>query len=131
MSISEQVYILSRIKVIHQLFHHLKKGFKVAITSPSSTTNVWELSGTIKMLKNLGLEVILGKSITEQKINIVFIAPDEIRAKEFNEFAGGGHLRIIASRGGYGTMRIIDLIDFEKIQQFQKFMLDIAISLLF
>lgn len=100
----------------------LTKGSKVAITSPSSTTNVWELSNTIKVFKNLGLEVILGKTVTEQKNSYRYLsAPDEVRANEFNEFVRREDISaIIASRGGYGSMRIIDNLDFEAIRQFPK-----------
>jgi muramoyltetrapeptide carboxypeptidase len=100
----------------------LTKGSKVAITSPSSTTNVWELSNTIKVLKALGLEVVLGKTITDQKNSYRYLsAPDEVRAAEFNEFVKREDISaIIASRGGYGSMRMIQSIDFEQIKKFPK-----------
>jgi muramoyltetrapeptide carboxypeptidase len=97
----------------------LTKGSKVAITSPSSTTNVWELSATIKVLKGLGLEVILGKTVTNQKNNFRYLAaPDKERADEFNAFVRDKEIKgIIASRGGYGTMRMIDFLDFDAIRE--------------
>ena len=96
----------------------LKIGSKVALTSPSSTTNSWELAKTIKLLKNMGLEVILGKTITEQKNKYRYLsADDETRAKEFNLFASDPSIdAVIASRGGYGAMRMIDSIDYDAIK---------------
>lgn len=100
----------------------LKPGSKIAITSPSSTTNIWELTKTIKVLKGMGLEVILGKTVTEQSNNNRYLsAPDPFRAEEFNSFAGREDIAaVLASRGGYGSMRMINLIDFESIKKYPK-----------
>jgi len=76
MSISEQVYIPFSNKGNTPIIPPpLKKGSKVAITSPSSTTNVWELSGTIKMLKNLEIGSDSRKINNRTKINIGIYRP--------------------------------------------------------
>jgi muramoyltetrapeptide carboxypeptidase len=103
----------------------LMLGSKVAIVSPSSITNTWELSRTLKYFKNLGLEVELGKTITKQTNKYGYLAaPDEERADEFNSFLQRDDIdAIIASRGGYGAIRIIDKIDFEVLKTKPKILL--------
>lgn len=103
----------------------LKSGSKVAIVSPSSVTNQWELSNSTKYFKSLGLNVEYGKIILNQKNKYGYLsAPDDERASEFNSFIAREDIdAIIASRGGYGIMRIIDKIDFETLKQKPKILL--------
>jgi muramoyltetrapeptide carboxypeptidase len=103
----------------------LKSGSKVAIVSPSSVTNQWELSKVSKYFKSLGLEIEYGKILLNQKNKYgYFSAPDDERADEFNSYINRDDIdAIIASRGGYGVMRIIDKIDFNMLSKKPKILL--------
>ncbi len=91
----------------------------IAITSPASPTSEWEIRSTMKALRNLGFKIELGKTI-KNKINAYkyFSAPDEERAEEFMHFIERDDVSIIlCGRGGYGSMRILNLLDYDKIRK--------------
>lgn len=95
----------------------LVPGSRIAFASPSSVTNLWEISKAVNAFKKVGLEVEIGRIIKDQNNKSRYLAaPDKDRAQEFMEFVEREDIdAIIASRGGYGSMRISDLLDFEKI----------------
>jgi muramoyltetrapeptide carboxypeptidase len=89
---------------------HLKKGDKIAIVCPAK-----KLPGTIApaiaILESWGLEVIIGKTVTAAYHQ--FAGDDELRAADLQGFLDDPEIKaIIAGRGGYGTIRIIDELDF-------------------
>jgi muramoyltetrapeptide carboxypeptidase len=97
----------------------LKTNDIIAIVSPSSPTNRWEVTKTVNFLKSLNLKVEIGKSITKQTNNYRYLAAsDEDRIEEFNYYINREDISaIIASRGGYGSMRIIEDINFDSISK--------------
>lgn len=95
----------------------LKKGDLVAITAPASPTSQWEMRHCLKALKRQGYKLEIGKTITDRKSRDRYLsAPDEMRAEEFMSFARRDDVRcILCGRGGYGVMRILDLLDYNEI----------------
>ena len=95
----------------------LKKGSKIAITAPASTTNMWEIQNCLRFCKANGLEVEIGDTIKKQNNNYqYFSAPDDVRLNEFNKFLNRDDIdAIICGRGGYGIMRILSKIDYNAI----------------
>jgi muramoyltetrapeptide carboxypeptidase len=89
---------------------YLKKGDKVAITCPAKKLPS-PMTDAIKLLQSWGLEVILGKTVDASYHQ--FAGDDELRTKDLQRFLDDDSIKaIFAARGGYGTMRIIDHIDF-------------------
>jgi muramoyltetrapeptide carboxypeptidase len=89
---------------------HLKKGDKVAITCPAKKLPA-PMTDAIKLLQSWGLEVVLGETVTASCHQ--FAGDDELRAKDMQRFIDDDSIKaIIAARGGYGTVRMIDLVDF-------------------
>jgi len=97
----------------------LKKGSKIAITAPSSPVNTLEITHTIKFFKNLGLEVIIGDTIAKQTNKFRYLsATDDERANELMKFINNSDIEaIIFGRGGYGSGRILRLLDFNIIKE--------------
>lgn len=90
----------------------LKKGDTVAITCPAKKTDS-DLNDSVKLLESWGLKVILGE--TTHTSYHQFAGTDEFRAQEFQQFVDDDSVKaIFAARGGYGTIRIIDRLDFSK-----------------
>ena len=120
-TLNPQVDVASQPQITQEISykfpHLLAPGSKVAFASPSSTTNQWEVSKATKVLKSLGLEVELGKIIKNQQNKTRYLADeDEARADEFMELAACTDIdAVIAGRGGYGAMRIVDKLDFDVI----------------
>lgn len=103
----------------------LKKGSKVAITAPASSTSLGEIAGGISFFKNIGCDVIVGDTIKNyNSSNRYFSAPDEVRANELMQFYQNENINcIIAARGGYGSLRILPLLDFETIRRNPKILI--------
>jgi muramoyltetrapeptide carboxypeptidase len=103
----------------------LKKGSKVGITAPASSTSMGEIAGGIRFFKNIGCEVIIGDTIKKyNSSNRYFSAPDEVRAEELMQFYEDESINcIIAARGGYGSLRILPMLDFEIIRKNPKILI--------
>jgi len=90
---------------------YLKPGDKIGIVSPARKIPREEVSTAIKMFNEWGLEVVEGDHLYDSYHQ--YAGNDEARAKDFQEMLNDKSIRaIICSRGGYGTVRIIDRIDF-------------------
>lgn len=96
----------------------LKEGSLVAIASPASPVNAWNLTNTVNLLKKNGYKVEIGRIAKNQdNKNRYLAASDEERAKEFMDFFERNDVdAIICARGGYGTMRILDKLDYNLIK---------------
>lgn len=93
----------------------LKKGDKIAVICPASYISV-DLTEAYEVLKNWGLEPIIYSSVTAQYHQ--FAGDDSLRAKDFQEALDNPEIKaIIAGRGGYGCVRIIDQIDFSSFEK--------------
>ncbi|MCX2573667.1 S66 peptidase family protein [Pedobacter sandarakinus] len=89
---------------------YLKKGDKIALVCPAKKLPK-PIDDAILVLESWGLEVVLGKSITASHHQ--FAGTDQLRADDIQQFLDDPSIRaIIAGRGGYGTIRIIDELDF-------------------
>jgi muramoyltetrapeptide carboxypeptidase len=89
---------------------YLKKGDKVAIVSPAKKLKQ-PIDDAIALLEGWGLEVIIGKSVYAEHHQ--FAGNDILRAQDIQSFLDNKEVKaIIAARGGYGTIRIIDELDF-------------------
>lgn len=90
----------------------LKKGDKVAIICPASYIKV-DLTKAYDILKEWGLEPVVYPSVTAQHFQ--FAGTDEVRTADFQHALDDPSIKaIIAGRGGYGCVRIIDNIDYSK-----------------
>jgi muramoyltetrapeptide carboxypeptidase len=87
----------------------LKKGDKIAITCPAKSLKT-PMTAAIKLLELWGLEVVLGETV--DAVFHQFSGTDELRAKDMQNFINDDAIKaIIAARGGYGCIRIVDDID--------------------
>jgi muramoyltetrapeptide carboxypeptidase len=88
----------------------LKKGDKIAITCPAKKLPK-PMDDAIALLQSWGLEVVLGETVGASYHQ--FAGDDELRASDLQRFIDDDGIKaIIAARGGYGTIRIIDQVDF-------------------
>ena len=97
---------------------YLKKGDKIAIVSPAKKLP-GKIDEGIKILESWGLEVVLGSSV--YAADNQFAGSDELRAGDLQQFLDSPEIKaIIAARGGYGTIRIIDELDFRNFSKHPK-----------
>ena len=92
----------------------LEKGDRIGIIAPASPIpNREKLERGIEVLESLGFRVELGKNVF--KSNLYLAGSDEERYSDLIEFVERDDIKaIIAARGGYGTLRLLPMLDFEK-----------------
>ncbi|NVO86353.1 S66 peptidase family protein [Hymenobacter terrestris] len=89
----------------------LRPGDLVAIVGTARKVSHAEMAAAVTILTGWGLRVTLGESIAAAHHQ--FAGPDELRARDFQQQLDNPEVRaIICARGGYGTTRIIDELDF-------------------
>jgi len=90
---------------------YLHKGDKIGIVASARKISKEEVLPAIELLKQWGLEVVQGKHLFNE--NNQFAGTDEERAHDLQTMLDDVTIKaIIIARGGYGTVRIIDKIDF-------------------
>jgi muramoyltetrapeptide carboxypeptidase len=98
----------------------LKKGDKIAITCPAKKLPS-PMTDAIRLLESWGLQVVLGETIDASFHQ--FAGDDQMRARDLQRFIDDDSIKaIIAARGGYGTMRMIDQVDFSRFAQNPKWL---------
>jgi len=101
---------------------HLKKGDTIAIVATARKNIDDNLKPAINLAKSWGLEVVIGKSIGLD--NHQLAGTDEERAADFQNMIDNPNIKAIwCVRGGYGTARMIDLVDFSKFEQDPKWII--------
>jgi muramoyltetrapeptide carboxypeptidase len=103
---------------------YLQQGDTIAIVAPAGILKNRE--GTIQKAKELaenwGLSVVLGKNVFNQ--NNHFAGTDAERAADFQEALDNKSIKAIwTARGGYGSVRILDLLDFTKFKEHPKWII--------
>jgi len=92
---------------------YLKKGDKIAITCPAKKLPA-PMTDAIKLLTSWGLDVVLGDTVNASFHQ--FAGDDDLRAADMQRFVDDDSIKaIIAARGGYGTIRMIDKVDFSRL----------------
>jgi len=93
----------------------LKYGDKVAITAPSSPVSDEKLEMSVESIKFLGLEPVVMPSCN--MAHGYLAGPDKQRADDINaSFADDTIKGIFCLRGGYGTTRLLPMLDFDMIK---------------
>lgn len=99
-----------------------KKGDTIGIVSPAGPIKREELEQGIKIVESLGLHVKLGKHVFDKYGYLA--GSDSDRAADLNDMFKDNEVKgIICARGGYGSGRIVELLDYEVIKQKPKVLL--------
>ena len=92
---------------------YLKKGATVAIVSSARKISRKDLQPALELLNKWQLKVIVGKTVDASQDQ--FAGSDAERANDFQNVLDDPSISAIwCARGGYGTVRIIDQLDFTK-----------------
>jgi len=91
----------------------LKQGDKIAVIAPAGKIDISDITGAIATLKNWGLRVCMGKHISNT--HSVFAGTDKERAEDLQSALDNDRIKaILCARGGYGTIRTLEHINWEK-----------------
>lgn len=89
----------------------LKPGDQIGIVSSAGMVTKDEIQFSIGYFTNAGYNVVIGKTIGST--NNYFAGTDSFRFEELQDFLDNPEIRaIVFARGGYGTIQIIDKLDF-------------------
>ena len=98
---------------------YLKPGDKIAIVAPARKVSPSEMEMAIDRFKKWGLQVVTALYLFGEKDQ--FSGTDEERTADFQMMLDDVEIRaIICARGGYGTVRMIDKLNFNAFQQHPK-----------
>lgn len=91
----------------------LKKGDTIGVVSTARKITTKELAPSVEFVKQWGLNVVLGKSIDAEENQ--YAGNDELRKSDFQDMLDNPDIDAIwCAKGGYGTVRIIDGLDFSE-----------------
>jgi muramoyltetrapeptide carboxypeptidase len=98
---------------------YLKSGDTVAIVAPARKVSPAETLPAIELLGSWGLKVITGKNLYGSRDQ--YSGTDEERLADLQQMLDDADVKaIFCARGGYGTLRIIDKIDFSAFEKAPK-----------
>jgi muramoyltetrapeptide carboxypeptidase len=103
---------------------YLKAGDTVAIVAPSGIllNKQSEVAQAENLLKSWGLNVVIGKNVFKQ--NGHFAGTDAERCEDFQKALDDPKIKAIwCARGGYGTVRILDKLDYTQFKKQPKWLL--------
>ena len=94
--------------------NNLKKGDKIALISTARKIDVEKLAYAKEVLNNWGLKVVEGKNLRAESNQ--FCGTDYQRSCDLQEAINDNSIQaIICFRGGYGTVRILESVDFSNL----------------
>jgi muramoyltetrapeptide carboxypeptidase len=92
---------------------YLQKGDTIGIAAPARKISKEELQPALDCLQQWGLKIRLGKNLFGSCDQ--FSGTDAERAADMQDLLGDPQVKaILCARGGYGTLRIIDHLDFSE-----------------
>ncbi|MFH0867594.1 MAG: LD-carboxypeptidase [Bacteroidota bacterium] len=90
---------------------YLRPGDKIAVVATARKITEEELRPAIKKIAEWGFEVVLGENIYAHENQ--YAGSDKQRLSDFQKMFDDPSVKaIVCARGGYGTVRIVDRIDF-------------------
>ncbi len=114
----------SEMKTTNQQPPYLKAGDTVAIVAPSGILNnrAEEVDRAVSLLKSWGLNAVVGKHVFSQADH--FAGTDAERCEDFQNAMDDPKISAIwCARGGYGTVRILDKLDYSSFKKRPKWII--------
>ena len=97
----------------------LRKGDTVGIIAPAGPVDPSELESAIGLLEAFGHRAISANRLYDRKEYLA--GDDEVRLEALHDMFEDQEIKaILCARGGYGTLRILDRIDFKLIREHPK-----------
>ena len=96
--------------------NRLKEGDKIGLIAPGFQITEEQLENSIQNLKIFGFQAVYSSRLLE-KFGY-FSGTDQSRANDINEFFANPEIKgIMAIKGGYGSARILNLLDYQTIRK--------------
>jgi muramoyltetrapeptide carboxypeptidase len=92
----------------------LQKGDRIRIVAPAGKVSKEKVLPGIELLQDVGYEVIIGKHVFDRSFQ--YAGTDQQRTSDFQEAINDTQTKaIVCARGGYGSVRIIEKLDFSPL----------------
>lgn len=99
----------------------LRPGDTIAIVATARKITFPEIESAVHTFENWGLKVVLGQTIGASYN--YFAGDDALRLQDLQQMLDNLEIKaIVCARGGYGTTRIIDQVDFTQLRQHPKWL---------
>ena len=100
---------------------NLKRGDRIRIISPAGKVAKDKVLSGIELLQDEGFEVIIGRHVFDRHFQ--YSATDQQRAADFQEAINDAETKaIVCARGGYGSARLVNNLDFSPMLQNPKWL---------
>ena len=101
---------------------YLKSGDTIGIVSTARKISLPEMEASLKIIEEWDVQPFFGKTTTLEHHQ--FAGTDHERADDFQKMLDDEDIKAIwCARGGYGTVRIIDFIDFTHFKKYPKWII--------
>lgn len=96
----------------------LRPGDRVGIVAPSGPVPEEKLTEGLEFLREWGLEPVVANHVCDPHPSFDYLAGiDEHRVRDFQEsWCDPSLSAVFAARGGYGTQRVLDLLDWDALR---------------
>lgn len=109
---------------------YLKEGDIIGITCPSGFITIEEIQPAVLKLQEWGFQVKVGKTVGAK--DFTFGGTDELRTEDLQQMLDDRDIdAILFARGGYGAVRIIDMIDFTTFKKRPKWLIGFSDATVF
>ena len=101
---------------------YLKPGDTIGITSPAGHSTAEEMQPALKLMESWGYRIRIGKAIGKKEFTRG--GTDEERLADLQELLDDPSIRaIMCARGGYGSVRIVDRINWTAFKEHPKWII--------
>ena len=101
---------------------YLKPGDTIGITCPAGYMTLEQIQPAVETMKNWGFKLRIGSTVGKR--DFIFGGTDPERLADLQEMLDDDSIRaIMCARGGYGSVRIIDMLDWKKFVENPKWII--------
>jgi len=99
--------------------HRLERGDLVAVPATSGVVPAPRLRAGVERLESWGLRVRLDDHVLDRDSRLSYLAAaDDVRASAFTDaWLNPDASAVIIARGGYGSQRVVDLVDWRRLAE--------------
>ncbi len=101
---------------------YLLPGDSIGITCPAGYITQAQIEPSVALMKAWGFNVVVGKTVGAR--DFTFGGTDQERLLDLQEMMDDPNIKaIMCARGGYGAVRIVDMLDFRKFRSSPKWVI--------
>lgn len=101
---------------------YLRKGDVIGITAPAGYITMDEIKPSTEQMRSWGFDIKIGSTIGKR--DFTFGGTDQERAQDFQDMLDDPKVNaIMCARGGYGAVRIIDRLNWDKFRKKPKWII--------